>query len=520
MFRLKALLVASLITLCALFALLAVAAGAPAAATGASSNPAAPPLDVFEMGDPLSIGEIVPQQQSTVTCTLAATTIDGLGFDNSSFATAAAVANYTNLALAPGAAAQQVPAANDYFRLTAQQGLYYSVEARPNQITNYNLGIIVYNSTQTPILTDTNTLDNNAAKVVLIAPSGGLYYFRVFQIDGTVCSGGTYSLIASEATATPTPTSTPTPTHTPTGTPSPTTSATPGSPIPGVDRFEPNWTFDLAGLIAANQKEANLTFVPAPGTNPFEPDNDYYKMWVKPGELYTCETLDLSGFTDTNLILYDNNRNGLGGNDDIDRANGNKASRIRYYATYEGWLYILIGNVYPIEEPNRDASKFTYSLLCSTGPGPSPTPSNTPLPVTILPSNTPTPSPTFTPSSTPTPTPPFFQVRPLPTVTPAGQPPSKLIPISLQVYYDINNNHAPDPGEGIVGISARVVDVTTGQELAHAFTDGFGFANLTVSAPGVVRLIVPYLSQSFIIQPSGSSVLLRVAPYNLPGTIP
>jgi len=94
------------------------------------------------------------------------------------------------------------------------------------------------------------------------------------------------------------------------------------------------------------------------------------------------------------------------------------------------------------------------------------------------------------------------------------------VPINLTVYYDLNNNRAPDPGEGVVGVSARVVDVTTGQELTHGFTDGFGFASLTVNTSGVVRLSVPYLSQTFILQPSGGSIVLRITPYGLPNTIP
>jgi hypothetical protein len=275
-------------------------------------------------------------------------------------------------------------------------------------------------------------------------------------------------------------------------------------------------------LIALDQAETNLNFVPAPGSPLTEPDNDFFKLWVKPGERVTCQTQDLSGFTDTNMIVYDNNRNGIGGNDDIDRANGNRASKVTYYGTYEGWLYILIGNVYPIEEPAKDASKFTYTLLCSEGFGPTATPTNTRVPVTPptpVPTNTPTPSLSPTSSPTLTPTPPFIQVRPLPTATTAGQR-TFVIPISLQVYYDLNNNRVPDPGEGVVGVSARVVDVTTGRELTHGFTDGFGFASLTVSAPDVVRLIVPYLNYSVVVQTSGVSLALRIAPYDLPIVIP
>ena len=58
--------------------------------------------------------------------------------------------------------------------------------------------------------------------------------------------------------------------------------------------------------------------------------------------LVTCRTLDLTPGTDTNLILYDNDRNGINGNDDVNRAAGDLSSSVSYYVTYRGlvvWLW-------------------------------------------------------------------------------------------------------------------------------------------------------------------------------------
>jgi hypothetical protein len=101
------------------------------------------------------------------------------------------------------------------------------------------------------------------------------------------------------------------------------------TPIPGADRYEPNFNFDGATLFALGVKYTNLNFAPWAGSDPNSPDNDFYKVYVKPGLLVTCETLELAPGVDTNLILYDNNTNGIGGSEDIDRAAGNFASRRR-----------------------------------------------------------------------------------------------------------------------------------------------------------------------------------------------
>ncbi len=253
-------------------------------------------------------------------------------------------------------------------------------------------------------------------------------------------------------------------------------------------------------------------------------DNDFFKARVKPGMLVTCKTLDLSPGTDTNLILYDVTMNGINGSDDINRAAGDLSSSVTYYVTYEGWLFGLVGEGF--HRPLSEQAGASYSYECTIDsqytPTPSPTPTYAPGQPTStpVPTETPTVPPSLTPSPTLSPTPPFIQIVPLPTVTPPGLPTTS-IPVSLQVYYDADGNNKPDPGEGVVGVSARIFDLTDGNLLAQGLTDPTGRVNFTVTAAGAVQLVVPYFNFSRIILPaSGGAAVIRISPNELPRSIP
>ena len=154
------------------------------------------------------------------------------------------------------------------------------------------------------------------------------------------------------------PSAVPSPTPTPTATPLP-------SPLmlPGADRFEPNDDFEQATPIDVNVKYDQLNFAMlTPSTNSW--NSDYFKVRVKPGMVITCRTSDLSAGTDTNLILYDESRNGLEGNDNANPATGDKSSSVTYKVTYEGWLYVLIGE--GVSRPPAEAQRATYSFECAT----------------------------------------------------------------------------------------------------------------------------------------------------------
>lgn len=460
-------------------------------------------------------------QTPAVNCTLATTqTVGKLG--NQSFDTAFLLSNVSGLSLVaqtnvPPGTSVEVPTIPDYYYINVFPGNLINVTMSPSSAGgNYNLGLEVYDAARTLILEDSDP-STFSASVNQVASYNGKMYFRVYQLNtaGT-CSGGTYNISFTNSAPTATPTNTPKPTST-TG-PSP----TPYAGAPNVDRFEPNNNFDSATTIGLNVKYDKLNFVQWDQTSD-EWDNDYFKVRVKPGMLVTCRTLDLTPGTDTNLILYDTDRNGINGNDDVNRAAGDLSSSVSYYVTFEGWLYGLAGEGF--SRPLSEQAVTGYSFECTIGtqftPTPAPTPTDAPnaptrTPVTPVP---PTPTETLIPTPTLTPTPPFVKVEPLPTATLPGLPMAQ-VPVSLLTYYDANNSNKYDPGEGIVGISARVIDLTTGKLLAQGLTDETGRVAFTVSAPGAVQLVIPYLSFSDIILPSGKAVTVRVSGRDLPRAIP
>ena len=287
--------------------------------------------------------------------------------------------------------------------------------------------------------------------------------------------------------------------------------------MPGLDAFEPNYDFDHAAGIGLNVKYTNINFVPLPGQTI---NNDYFKIRVKRGMLMTCETLDLSPGTDTNMILYDDSRNGLAGNDDVDKLQGELRSRVTVSINFDGFLYILVGQGYAV--PPSQAIDYHYSLQCTSGAGEAgATPTPTQSPVVVPPTARP---PTLPPaSSTPVPPPPTpmppISVRPLPTPTPPG-PVQQIVTADLRVSYDANDNGAADPGEGVVGLPVRVYDDVTGAPLAQGFTDDSGRAVLSVSAVGPIRVVVPYLSFETTVPPGGATIPVLISPRDLPDQIP
>jgi hypothetical protein len=332
--------------------------------------------------------------------------------------------------------------------------------------------------------------------------SDDYYYIRVTNLVSSSGSDDTYDLTVSEvsapSTATPEPTS-----------PGPT-------PIPGIDSFEPNYDFAIASTIATGVTYS-ANFIPWGGGHE---DNDYYKIWIKPGLHFVCETLDLAPGVDTNMIVYDGNENAIGGNDDVEL--GDYRSRFAYFSTYEGWLYILVGHGGRL--PASELKNSSYKIRCEMQVPGEPTatstlePDRTPQPTTPATK----PAPSGSPIATPVP-PEGLTVRALttPTPVPATTPaPSRFIPISLLVYYDAKDDHQPGAGEGIAGISAQAYEVATNQLLAQGFTDEQGNLEFTVSAQGPVRVSVPFFGFSQLVAGEGASIYLRVPPQPRTGGAP
>jgi hypothetical protein len=339
--------------------------------------------------------------------------------------------------------------------------------------------------------------------------SSGSGYYKIWieNRDGSPRqeTGQTYNLTLTDLVATPTPT------------PGPTSTSRPGpTALPGIDSFEPNYDFAIASTIATGVTYS-ANFIPWGGGHE---DNDYYKIWIKPGLHFVCETLDLAPGVDTNMIVYDGNENAIGGNDDVEL--GEYRSRFAYFSTYEGWLYILVGHGGRL--PASELEDSDYKVRCDMQVPGEPTATSTPkpddTPQPTAPAATPTPS--GSPIATPVP-PEGLTVRALttPTPVPATTPaPSRFIPISLLVYYDAKDDQQPGAGEGIAGISAQAYEVATNQLLAQGFTDEQGSLEFTVSAQGPVRVSVPFFGFSQLVAGEGASIYLRVPPQPLTGGAP
>jgi hypothetical protein len=322
-------------------------------------------------------------------------------------------------------------------------------------------------------------------------------------------SSETYNLSVADVTATPTPSQTP---GGPTATP--TRPSIPGTP----DRFEPNWDFDVASLIGLGVKYQNLNFVPFSGTGT---DNDFYKLWVTGGKLYTCETLELGDATNTNMILYScpSFDCGFAGNDDVQPFDPDDPyrSKITFFSSYTGYLYILLGQVGVEQILPTEWADLSYSLQCYIDlPGtatptptspfvpPPPQPTSTPVPQTPAPPASPTPAIIIVvPMTTPEAPPP-----PLPLVTPTPQ----LYLVNLLVYFDSNRNAQADLGEGVADVLARVYDTLTGDLLSIDYTDETGRVQFTVPSRRPVRVSVPYFGFEQIVTATNSSLQIRVSP--------
>ncbi len=335
----------------------------------------------------------------------------------------------------------------------------------------------------------------------------------------------TYDLIVTDISPTPTPTLTPTPT--PGGE---LDTATP-TPVRGADRFEPNFDFDHATLIGLDVVYDNLNFVPWGG---FGEDNDFFRLWVRSGVLYTCETFDLAPAANTNMIFYSapNFDAGFAGNDDVVPFDPNDPyrSRITFFSTFDGYLYILIGQVgevTPVEGQDlsykfncRVSMPGTATATPTLPPTETPFPSATPWPTsTPAPGETPRPTNTPVPTLTPSPTPQRLTIRPLttPTPPPAAAPPSPTpapgyYTVELLLYYDQNEDHQPGAGEGIAAVSAQLYDVVTGELLAQGYTDDTGYLRFSVSTTRGMRLSVPFFDFSQIIAAADTAVQVRILP--------
>jgi hypothetical protein len=390
----------------------------------------------------------------------------------------------------------------DYFR-------FYTKEDRSYQATTSDLSLVdtlveIYDEDRTRIERDDDGGGGLASQATWKADYDGYYYIVV---QNNVASAGSYNLTLAEITE---PTKTPSPSRTPGVGPTPRGRA---------DDCEDNLDFQRACVIAVD-KAQTFNFVPVFGKGP---DNDFYRIWVKSGLHFRCETSDLAPGLDPNMIMFNGPSwdNVVAGNDDFETGDYNSA--INYYATYDGWLYLLVGTG---DRTPPDVYDSDYTLLCEKGTEPfsatrTPRPTATPE-ATSGPTATPTPTTAGSPVATPTPETEELTVRPLTTPTPAARvtPSPRFVPIRLLVYYDGNGDRQPGAGEGIAGISAQAYEVVSNELLAQDFTDEQGSLEFTVAAQGPVRISIPFLGFSHLVTGAEASIQVRVPPHSLPRGTP
>lgn len=400
----------------------------------------------------------------------------------------------------------------DFFKFNGKAGTTYRIYT-----SNLEAGVDTFMRVYGPSLNligsndDEPALGSKASSVTIVANADGFYYVEITNVSPTDPTNKKYCIEVDTV-----PAFTPTPSNT---------------PVPGADDCEFNSTFDTACTVGVGE-EVNLSFVPVLGS---ERDTDILRLWVLPGVLYTCETFDLSPVTDTNIILYDQNRQPFNpwiGN--ADRAPGDPSSEVQYLATYKGYIYVMIGpeNVPPYEESNLHTYKARCTATIATAtPTPQPTFAPPPGGGGGVPAATSTPAEAATAVPTPTPidlsfltqvppTRPVVGISPLPTSTAVASG-AQSITINVTLYYDSNENFTPELTEGIMDAAIALYDNATGQLIAFGYTNEAGMAQFSnVVASGPVRVVVPFLNYSQVIVGAASDILIRVAPQPLPVGIP
>jgi hypothetical protein len=408
------------------------------------------------------------------------------------------------------------PGDQDYFRWWGKAGITYVVTTSDLDPA-LDTVLDVYNSNQSLIASNDDIAPGFfQSEVRFTASSDGYYYARVTNKSPTDPISKLYCF-GVDATVSDT--------------------ATPPPGFPSdADVCEFNSTIETACLMVTGETKSSLNFVPTVGSTR---DTDIFKMWIKPGIFYTCETIIPAGSAaDTNMIFWDSNGNPFNpwlGNDDKVPGGLDFGSEVSYLSTYTGWLFIVIG---PVNEPPLDeAALHEYDLTCTaveSTPTPTPFPTSppntgggfsataTPLSTVAFPTPLPTPTPFdvsifFTPTPAP---PPVVQFQPLPTSTPAGGG-AQAATINVTLYYDSNNNFLPELTEGIVNAAVSLYDNGTGQLISFGHTNETGVARFTaVNATSAIRVVVPFLNYSQVVLGDNAEILVRVAPQPLPIGIP
>jgi hypothetical protein len=199
---------------------------------------------------------------------------------------------------------------------------------------------------------------------------------------------------------------------------------------------------------------------------------DFFRFLAKAGNHYACRTT--TSAVDTLLTIMTPDGTVIADNDDW--SGGRIDSYVQWTANNQQDAIIQVSAL--------GGSTGGYELLCQSFipmSAPPPTATAAETPVTEPVSRTHQSENNLIP----------LNIRPIHAAAPTPAPP---IPIRLIVYYDVNDNRQPDPGEGVPNVSVLAVDVQ-GRQLTRIFTNGQGEAIFNVPADSEIdRLVVPFVS--------------------------
>jgi hypothetical protein len=402
----------------------------------------------------------------------------------------------------------------DYFQIWVKAGRYYQVDTAT--VEGIDTRLRLFDGEDNLLAENDDYITGNpASRMRFQAAVEGWLFVAVDSVVPIGWGCRFYNISLTDMSA---PTPTPTTTPEPTGTPRPTAVPLPtNTPLPELfDAYEPNYDFATAATIGVNQV-VDLNFHLFPPGDPGI-DHDFFRLYVKVGQELLIETLELASGLDTNVIMYREDATSvIAGNDDC--GPGEQRSCLTWSPDYTGLAYILVGPVGLMTPAGTSAGALGYKLSVTDLTG---QPTATPAPGY----GQPLPWPQNPPSTQDTPIPeptqePKLGVRTFSLAPPTPTPlPLQPITVQLTVYYDENDNQAPDINEGVTGINMQILDSLTNRVLGQAFTNHEGHATLFVSATQEIRLTVPYLGYSQAVKPPGGAFEIRIPALHLPSLIP
>ena len=412
----------------------------------------------------------------------------------------------------------------DAFQLWVKAGRYYQVDTAT--VEGVDTRLRLFDQAGSLLAENDDYLAGTpASRLKFQASTDGWLFVTVDSVVPIDWGCRLYNIAMTDVSA---PTPTPTTTPEPSGTPKPTSAPPPANtPLPELfDAYEPNYDFATAADIGVNQVIALNFHIFPPGQPGI--DNDFFRLYVKVGQELRIETLELAPGVDTNIILYrEDTTSIIAGNDDC--GPGEQRSCLTWSPDYTGIAYVLVGPV-GLTPKGISAEALSYQLSITDLAGqPTPTPVQAPaygepLPLPPAqdlpwPQNQP-PLPVETPAPAPT-QPPQLRVQTFSLAPPTPTPlPLQPIVVQLTVYYDENDNQAPDINEGVTGINMQILDSLTNRVLGQTFTNHEGHATLFISATQEIRLTVPYLGYSQQVKPPGGAFEIRIPAIHLPSLIP